>query len=233
MSISHHHAPRSVAALVLVTASAAACGGSGSGNVSTQSTPAASTAGAASAPLLRGTVASATPGTLVINTATGPATVKLTQPFQVYDREPATLADVKDSSFVGVTTVKQPDGSEQAREIHIFPEALRGLGEGSRMMTQNAGGSRMTNGAVSGSRMTNGAASPARMSNGNVASANGSSLVVRYAGGSIEIAVPPGTPVTELKATSKPLAPGDPIVVPATKGADGSLSSNKVLLNRK
>jgi len=92
----------------------------------------------------------------------------------VYDREPGKLADVKDNSFVGITTVKQPDGSEKATEIHIFPEELRGMGEGSRMMAQNPAGGRMTNGAVSSSRMTNGAATQSRMSNGSVASANGS-----------------------------------------------------------
>ena len=129
----------------------------------------------------------------------------------------------------------QPDGSERATEIHIFPEALRGLGEGSRMMTQSTGGSgsRMTNGAVSGSRMTNGTASPSRMSNGNVASANGSSLDVQFAGGSTHVNVPPNTPVTEIKSASKALAAGDQIVVLAKRGANGSLSASGALLTRK
>ena len=187
---------------------------------------------------IRGAVASVSATDIVITTDTGKVTIKLTQPFQVYDREPGKLADVKDNSFIGVTTVKQPDGTEQATEIHIFPEELRGLGEGSRMMTQNAGGDgggggRMTNGAVTGSRMTNGTASPSRMSNGNVTNATGSTFVVQYAGGSQSVKVPANTPVTEIKATSKTLAAGNQAVIIARRGADGSLSSDKGLLAGK
>jgi hypothetical protein len=91
----------------------------------------------------------------------------------------------------------------------------------------------MTNGAVSGSRMTNGAVSGSRMSNGNVASTNGSTLVVQYAGGSQTITVPPNTPVTEIKVVSKALAAGDRVVIPATRAADGSLSTNRALLTRR
>jgi hypothetical protein len=185
--------------------------------------------------MVRGAVVSASSASLVIHVDTGNVTVHLTEPLKVYDREAGQLADVKDNSFVGVTSVKQPDGSERATEIHIFPEELRGLGEGSRMMTPNAGnaGGRMTNGAVSGSRMTNGAASPSRMSNGNVANATGSALAVQYAGGSQHITVPPTTPVTEIKATTKSLAPGDQVVVVAKRGADGTLSAKGALLTGK
>jgi hypothetical protein len=41
-----------------------------------------------------------------------------------------TLADIKQGSFVGVTSMPQPDGSLSALEVHIFPEAMRGTGEG-------------------------------------------------------------------------------------------------------
>ena len=182
--------------------------------------------------MVRGTVASASPTQLVVATPTGNVTIALAQPVQVFARQPATLADVKDNVFIGVTTVKQPDGTERATEIHIFPEELRGLGEGSRMMNTSAGGgagNRMTNGAVSNSRMTNGIAS-SRMSNGSVANANGSTLDVQYSGGSQKVTVPPNTPVTQIRVTSKLLAAGDRVVVPAKKAADGSLSSNRVML---
>ena len=42
------------------------------------------------------------------------------------------LADVKQGSFVGITAMPQPDGTQKAVEIHIFPEAMRGTGEGHR-----------------------------------------------------------------------------------------------------
>ncbi len=221
-------AGRLAPALVLAAAGLAACGG-GSG-AAHHARPGNSAA--ASVALLRGTVATVSPGKLVLQTGTGTMTVKLTQPFRVYQREPAGLADVKDGVFIGVTTVKRPDGAEQATEIHIFPEALRGLGEGSRMMTRAPnGGSRMTNGAVAGARMTNGAAAGSRMSNGSVASASGSSLVVQYAGGSLKVVVPPGTQVTRITERPGRLTPGEQVVVPTSREPDGSLSTNKALVS--
>jgi hypothetical protein len=135
------------------------------------------------------------------------------------------LADVTDNAFVGVTSVKQPDGKEQATEIHVFPEDLRGLGEGSRMMEQSAspGGSRMTNGSVQSSRM----------SNGTVSSANGGTIVVTYAGGSQSIDVPPSTPVTAIKETSKQPSAGDQVVVVSKRGDSGALTATAILLVSK
>src|SRR5262249_58220721 len=44
----------------------------------------------------------------------------------------ATLSDIKKNSFIGVTGMPQSDGSQKAVEIHIFPEPMRGTGEGHR-----------------------------------------------------------------------------------------------------
>jgi hypothetical protein len=185
--------------------------------------------------MLRGTVTSVSPNQLVLKSDTGNVTVTVVQPFHLYVRAPSDLSKVKETSFIGVTTVKQPDGSERATEIHVFPEELRGVGEGSRMMqpAQNAAASRMTNGNVSASRMTNGAVSQSRMSNGSVSSTTGSSLVVQYAGGSQNVTVPPNTPVTELKLASKSIAAGDQVAVLAKKAADGSLTSDKAISTAK
>jgi hypothetical protein len=202
--------------------------------------------------LVRGAVTSLTPNQVVVKTDSASVTVAITPPLQVYSRGPGDLAHVAQNAFIGVTTEKQPDGAEKATEIHIFPEQLRGLGEGSRMMTPPSNGSaasRMTNGSVStgatpsssapGSRMTNGsvasassssASGNAKMSNGQVASTNSSTMVVQYAGGSTTVTVPPNVTVTEIKAATRPLAVGDAVVIVATKGSDGSLTSNKALL---
>jgi hypothetical protein len=185
--------------------------------------------------LIRGTVVSVAANQLSLKSDSGTVTVTMAQPFHVYTRAPSDLAKVTQNSFIGVTTVKQPDGSERATEIHVFPEELRGLGEGSRMMAPNpsAGASRMTNGNVSAPRMMNGTASPSRMSNGSVSSTNGSSLVVQYAGGSQNVTVPPDTPVTELKLVSKTLAAGDQVAVLAKKARDGSLTADKAISTAK
>jgi Domain of unknown function (DUF5666) len=185
--------------------------------------------------LVRGTVVSASTSEVVIKSDSGVVTVKLAQPFHLYSRVPSDLSQVKQSSFIGVTTVKQPDGSERATEIHVFPEELRGLGEGSRMMAPaaSASASRMTNGNVSASRMMNGTAMHSRMSNGSVSSTTGSSLVVQYAGGSQNVTVPPNTPVTGFKTASRDLAAGDQVAVLAKKGADGSLTADKAISTAK
>ena len=185
--------------------------------------------------LLRGTVTSVSPTQLVLKSDTGAITVTIAQPFHLYTRAPSDLSHVKESTFIGVTTVKQPDGSERATEIHVFPEELRGLGEGSRMMAPqaSAAASRMTNGNVSASRMTNGTASQSRMSNGSVSSTSGSSFVVQYAGGSQNVTIPPNTPVTELKLSSKNVAVGDQLAVMAKKAQDGSLMADKAVSTAK
>ncbi len=226
-------APRTLVLLSCLTFAATGCNrGADSTADTTQSAQSAQTAtNPDSSITFRGAVVSVATNQLVLKSDTGNVTVAVTQPFHLYTRAPSDLAHVKENSFIGVTTVKQADGSERATEIHIFPEDLRGLGEGSRMMAPNAGASanRMTNGNVSTSRMTNGTASQSRMSNGNVSSTNGTSLVVQYAGGSQNVTVPPNTPVTELKLASRGLAVGDQVAVVAKRSPDGSLTADKAI----
>lgn len=229
-------AARSLAAFLALTLVLTHCGKHADAVSDTASPKPAAQAPDPDAPIMfRGTVTSVSTTELSLQSDSGVVKVKLAQPFHVYARVPSDLTKVRETSFIGVTTVKQPDGSERATEIHVFPEELRGLGEGSRMMTPDTGAtaSRMTNGSISASRMTNGAVSPSRMSNGNVSRADGSTLVVQYAGGSQNVTVPPRTPVTEFKVTPKPLAVGDKVAVMAKKGADGSLTADKALSTAK
>jgi hypothetical protein len=151
------------------------------------------------------------------------------QPLKVYTREAGDLSRVTDRSFVGVTSVSQPDGSQRATEIHVFPEELRGLGEGSRPMTAQAGGGRstMTNGSVASSRMTNGAA---RMTNGTSRGAAAGTMNVDYGAGSQTITVPAGVAVTVIVPTSAKLTPGTNVIVPATKQGGGGLKASLVML---
>jgi hypothetical protein len=135
---------------------------------------------------------------------------------------------------VGVTSVKQPDGSERATEIHIFPEELRGTGEGSRLMQQATGNghpSTMTNGTVSGARMTNGSVAGSRMTNGTSAGVKAdSTLTVTYQGGTQTITIPAGVTVTEIALTQQKLAPGTNVVVLTKTGSDGAVTASTVML---
>ena len=182
--------------------------------------------------LVRGTIVRVALDAFDIKTKDSVATLTLAQPFHLYTRAPSELSQVTDSTFVGVTTVKQPDGTEQATEVHIFPSELRGLGEGSYMMDQPAGAtpSRMTNGSASPSPATNGSASASRMTNGSATHPDGSTLVVHYAGHARTLVVPSSTPVTVLQLTTDTLAVGSRAVVVARTGPNGTLTATAAVL---
>jgi hypothetical protein len=186
---------------------------------------------------------------VTLTTPSGDVRVALMSPIKVFTRAPADLSRVSDHVFIGVTSVPEPDGTQRATEIHIFPEELRGLGEGSRPMATPSSGSggSMTNGSVSNSRMTNGSATmtngsasmsngSATMTNGAASMKNGSSggagrtMTVVYTGGSQTIAVPPNVSVTEIVATSTKLAPGMSVVIPAMQRPDGTLTTSRIML---
>src|SRR2546423_9597040 len=73
--------------------------------------------------------------------------VKLPDNVMVVALTKATLADIKQGSYVGVSGMPQPDGSQKALEVHIFPDAMRGTGEGHRGWDLQPS-STMTNGTV-------------------------------------------------------------------------------------
>jgi hypothetical protein len=209
---------------------------------SSSQTGAAPTSTASNETIVRGTLKDVSDSIVTLTTPTGDVRVALTTPVKVYTRAPADLARVSDHAFIGVTSVPQPDGTQRATEIHVFPEELRGLGEGSRPMAapSGGGGGSMTNGSVSDSRMTNGSASmtngSATMTNGAASMKNGTSggtgrtMTVAYNGGSQTITVPADVPVTEIVVTSTKLAPGASVVIPATKRPDGTLTTSRVML---
>jgi hypothetical protein len=172
--------------------------------------------------LVRGTVVNVAAKKITIKTKDSTQMVTLADSLHVYARSSGSLAAVKNTSFIGVTTQQQADGADQATEIHIFPEELRGLGEGSFMMDTLAG---------TASRMTNGAAS--RMTNGGVQKANGASLVIQYQGKSRTVKVPAHIPVTTYSVTNKKLSPGDKVVALAKKDASGNYRTAKILISGK
>ena len=158
-----------------------------------------------------------------------PLVIKLTDSLHVYAPSPSSLANVKSSAYIGVVSKKQTNQPDQAAQVLILPEELRGLNEGSFMLpadkdAESAG--RMTNGSASG--VANGGAS--RMSNGSVAGADTTSLTLQYQGHSRTVNVPPNTPVVEYKVSSKKPAPGDKIFVLVKKGEHDTLTGSKILL---
>jgi len=90
----------------------------------------------------------------------------------------ASMADVKENTFLGSAAIPQPDGTQKALEVHIFPEAMRGTGEGHR--PYSLPNSTMTNGTIAGA---------------TVMGTDGSTMIVKYKGGEQRIVVPPDTPI--------------------------------------
>lgn len=181
---------------------------------------------------VRGTLASVTDTALTVSTATGDVHVVVAPPLHVFARVAAKLSSVTASSFVGVTSMAQPDGSQRATEIHIFPEELRGTGEGSYLMTPPPGSdsshkSTMTNGTVSSAPK---ASDAPRMTNGTISSQSTGRLTVQYRGGAQTITIPPGVTVTAIAPVSTRLLSGAKVVVLGMKQPDGTMKVSSVVI---
>jgi hypothetical protein len=172
-----------------------------------------------------GKIQSITNTSLDVATPSGVVHVVIKQPLATYKQIPSDLSHVMSSSYVGVPSVQQADGTELAKQVIIFPKELRGAAEGS-VLTDAPGAtthSRMTNGSVSKP-----APSQSRMTNGSAEKGGGSTLVVRYQDGSQTISLPAGVPVTLVTKTTVTLGAGDTIYAPTEKLPDGKLTTNKI-----
>jgi len=125
----------------------------------------------------------------------------------------ASLADIKPGLFVGSTGMPQPDGSQKAIEVHIFPEAMRGTGEGHYPWDLQAD-STMTNANVEET----------------VAGVDGQTLTLKYKTGEKKIVVTPQTVIVTYNPGDKnDLQPGTKIFIAAAKKqADGTLQAARI-----
>lgn len=177
-----------------------------------------------------GQVKSLTYGSIEIQTKPGVVTLEITQPLATYRQVPSDLSHVTSNSWVGVASEKQPNGTEVAKQILIFPAELRGLGQGSVLLDPQpraATPSRMTNGAVS---QPAAAQSQSRMTNGVVQKGSGTILVVRYQDGSQTISVPANVPVTQVAAGEVTLEVGEAVYAVTVQQPNGKLATNKIFL---
>jgi hypothetical protein len=151
--------------------------------------------------------------------------VKLADEVKVVALVKASLADIKPNSFVGSTAMPQPDGTWKAVEVHIFPEEMRGTGEGDRPYDYKPQ-STMTNGTVNSLAKTT--------TTGTVASEEGTTLTLDYKGGSKKIDVTPQTVIVSyVPGAREELKPGASIYIPAaTRQADGTLLTARVNVGR-
>jgi hypothetical protein len=168
---------------------------------------------------VRGTVEAFDGTVMTVKSRDGQTTYKIKPTGNVAVRGivKASLADIKDNSFIGVTGMPQADGSQKAVEIHIFPEPMRGTGEGHRPWDL-APNSTMTNATV------------AQMVKG----VDGDVITLKYKDGEKKIVVTPQTEiVTYVPGSKDELKPGAKIFIAgAAKKDDGTLEAASISVGR-
>jgi len=186
--------------------------------------------------VIRGDVAAVEGPTLRVKTSTGQESdIRVTDTLRVNVRVPATLDAIKEGNYVAVTATPQPDGTLLASEVRIFPESMRGTGEGHRPMAALPGRT-MTNATVASVSPVK-STSQRTMTNATVANVgnkgSGLSLKVTYKGGEQTVFVPSGTPVmiTELGDRST-LSAGQHVIVTAQRNADGTLVASRISIGK-
>jgi hypothetical protein len=160
-----------------------------------------------------GTVATLDGDRLSVNTTGGPTQiVGLTPDTAIYGIEKRRLGDIKQGDFVASGGVRGTDGKIHAVEVRIFPEALRGIGEGQQPWNAKPEGV-MTNATVGTVSQTS----------------DGGVVRVTYKGGESEYVVSPDVPVLAyVPADRTLLKPGAAVVSITLKQADGGLLASRV-----
>lgn len=127
------------------------------------------------------------------------------------------MGDIRQGSFVGVTAVKRnPDGAQYALEVHVFPEASRGSGEGHRDWDLEPG-STMTNANIDTIVELN----------------DGKELTLSYKGGMQKIIVPPDAPIVSFVPGDKSLLKaGLQIFSVVQQAGDGALTAQRILVGK-
>jgi hypothetical protein len=168
---------------------------------------------------VRGEIAKVDGATLSVKARDGASlTVKLAEPPRIAAMEKATLDDIKQGSFIGVSAMPQADGSQKAYAIHIFMDSQKGVVPDRFLPWDSRPGSTMTN-AVVGT---------------TVAGKDGRELLVKYKDGEKKIIVPPGTIIAKYApGSAADLKVGAKVFVAAAKkGPDGSLTAPNIAVGR-
>jgi hypothetical protein len=166
---------------------------------------------------VRGTIESVDGDVIAVKSRSGEdVKLHMTGDMRVVGIVKISLADIKVGSFIGATTVPGPDGVNNAVEVHVFPEDMRGTGEGSRPYDLRPN-STMTNATVAESVVGN----------------DGHTLMVKYKDGEKKVLVSPETPVvTYVPADKSDLKAGAKVIAFVKKLPDGSFETNRISVGR-
>jgi hypothetical protein len=158
---------------------------------------------------VRGAITAVSDDAIKVHTNRGQdLTIKINKDTQVRAVTLAKVTDIKPGSYIGTAAMPLPDGSLKALEVHVFPPAMAGSGDGHRAWDLKPDSS-MTNGTV-----------------GDLVTTNGRTLTLKYKGGEKKVVVPDDVPIVNLEPGDRSLlAVGTKVVLFATKEADASLSA--------
>jgi hypothetical protein len=139
--------------------------------------------------------------------------IKLTDDARIVGVVKASMADIKEGMFIGSAAMPQADGSQKSLEVHIFPDAMRGTGEGHRPYT------------IPNSTMTNGTV---------VAGVHGNTVTLKYKDGEKKMLLSPDIPIVRYEIGDKSdLKPGAAFtILSAVKKPDGTFETNRVNVGR-
>ena len=168
---------------------------------------------------VRGEITKVDGTTLSVKSRSGEnLTVKLADPPRISAMVKSSLADIKEGSFIGVSAMPQPDGTQKAFAIHVFMDSQKGVVADRFSEWDSRPGSTMTNANVAT----------------QVAGKDGQDLLVKYKDGEKKVLIPPGTPI----AKYEPGGPADlkvgakVFVGAAQKQADGTLVAPNIAVGR-
>jgi hypothetical protein len=166
---------------------------------------------------VRGSVVSLDGAKLVVHAKDGKdVTVNLADNFAALAVVKASMADIKEGTFIGTATVTQPDSTLRSLEVVVFPDKMRGTGEGHYPWDLGSS-SMMTNATVANA----------------VKGVEGQTVTVTYKGGEKKIDIPANVPVVALvPATKEEIKPGAVVFVPTQRQPDGSLNGGAVLFGK-
>ncbi len=168
---------------------------------------------------VRGEITKVDGTTLSVKSRSGEnLTVKLADPPRIGAMVKASLAEIKEGSFIGVSAMPQPDGTQKAYAIHIFMDSQKGVVADRFSDWDSKPGSTMTNANVATT----------------VAGKDGQDLLVKYKDGEKKVSVPPGTIIARYTpGTAADLKVGAKVfVAAAAKQADGTLVAPNVAVGR-
>ena len=185
---------------------------------------------------VRGDVVGLEGHTLSIKTGAGSVvTVRLADNVRISARSASNLAAIVPGVFLGATATPNPDGTLSASEVHIFPESMRGTGEGHRPMDTQPG-STMTNATVTSvaSSHTKSASTTTNATVANIAASGPERrIALKYKDGEKIVVVGNDVPVVMVEPGDlSMLTPGAHVLVTAAKELDGSLTSDRVSVGK-